>query len=79
MWPFRAGIGVLATRLGLPIVPMRIDGLFEFRKAGKKWTPPGAVRISIGPPVRYPAAADPAQITRELEALVGSLEWPARQ
>jgi len=44
LWPFRAGTGVLATRLGLPIVPMRIDGLFEFRKAGKKWTPPGAVR-----------------------------------
>ncbi|MBI3662332.1 MAG: AMP-binding protein [Acidobacteria bacterium] len=78
MWPFRAGIGVLATRLGLPIVPMRIDGLFEYRKAGKKWTPPGAVRVSIGAPLRCAAGTDPAQITRELESLVASLEWPAR-
>ena len=79
MWPFRTGIGVLATRLGLPIVPMRIDGLFEYRKAGKKRTPPGAVRISIGAPVRYASGTDPAQITRELEQLVASLDWPARQ
>ncbi|MCL4522870.1 MAG: AMP-binding protein, partial [Acidobacteria bacterium] len=77
MWPFRAGIGVLAARLGLPIVPMRIDGLFEFRKAGKKWTPPGAVRVSIGEPVRFPAGADSAEITRDLESRVTSLEWPA--
>lgn len=76
-WPFRAGIGVLATRLGLPIVPLRIDGLFEFRKAGKKWTPSGAVRVSIGKPVRFPAGADPAEITRQLESQVAALEWPA--
>jgi long-chain acyl-CoA synthetase len=79
MWPFRAGTGVLATRLGLPIVPMRIDGLFEFRKAGKKWTPPGAVRVSIGEPVRVPAGADPAEITRKLESQMAALEWPASQ
>jgi len=77
MWPFRAGTGVLATRLGLPIVPMRIDGLFEYRKAGKKWTPPGAVRVSIGEPVRFPAGADSTEITRELESQAAALEWPA--
>ncbi len=77
MWPFRAGIGVLATRLNLPIVPMRIDGLFEFRKAGKKRTPWSAVRVSIGRPVRYAPDSDPAQITHELERHVASLEWPA--
>ncbi len=79
MWPFRAGIGVLATRLSLSIVPMRIDGLFEFRKARKKWTPPGAVRVSIGRPVRFPTDAEPAQITRELQEQVAALEWPAKR
>jgi long-chain acyl-CoA synthetase len=76
-WPFRAGIGVLAARLNLPIVPLRIDGLFEFRKAGKKRTPWGAVRVSIGRPVRFPPGADPAEITRELEQAVAALVWPA--
>ena len=29
MNPFRAGIGLLAVNLGIPVLPMRIDGLFE--------------------------------------------------
>ena len=42
MLPFRAGIGLLANNLRIPIVPMRIDGLFEVKQAGKDL--PGQVR-----------------------------------
>ncbi|MBV8053396.1 MAG: AMP-binding protein, partial [Acidobacteriaceae bacterium] len=31
--PFRSGIGLLASNLRLPVVPMRIDGLFERKQA----------------------------------------------
>ena len=44
--PFRAGVGLLATRLGVPVVPMRIDGLFEVKQAGRKFAPPGKIQYS---------------------------------
>jgi long-chain acyl-CoA synthetase len=70
---FRTGTGLLAGKLGLPVVPMRIDGLYELKKAGKHWAPPGRVRVTIGEPVRLDPAAEPAEITRELERRVASL------
>jgi len=36
----RAGIGLLAENLGIPVLPMRIDGLFEVKKAGRKFAKP---------------------------------------
>ena len=34
IYPFRAGIGLLAQNLGIPILPMRIDGLYVLKQAG---------------------------------------------
>jgi long-chain acyl-CoA synthetase len=64
--PFRAGVGLLANHLGVPVVPMRIDGLFEVKQAGKKFSPPGRIRVRIGEPVRF-EAADPQWIAQELQ------------
>jgi long-chain acyl-CoA synthetase len=71
--PFRAGIGVLATKLNLPVVPMRIDGLYELREAGRRFARPGTVQVTIGPPVRFSGEAEPERIVRELHALVAGL------
>jgi long-chain acyl-CoA synthetase len=65
--PFRAGVGLLANRLGVPIIPLRIDGLFEVKQAGKKFAPPGRIRVRIGEPVRFEAAADPQWIAQEMQ------------
>ena len=73
MLPFRAGIGLLANNLQIPIVPMRIDGLFELKQAGKKFAKPYAVRVKIGKPIRFDKAADPAEIARELQQKVKDL------
>jgi long-chain acyl-CoA synthetase len=73
--PFRAGIGLLANRLGLPIVPVRIDGLFELKQGGKKRAPRGALRISIGEPVEFPPQTEAEKIARELERRVAALAW----
>ena len=70
---FRPGIGVLANKLNVPIVPIRIDGLFELKLAGKKFAPFGAVKVTIGPPMRFEPGADPAAIAKELQARVVSL------
>jgi long-chain acyl-CoA synthetase len=71
--PFRAGIGLLANNLNLPIIPMRIDGLFELKQAGKKLAKPHQVTIKIGVPIRFPLNSDPEWIARELQTAVQNL------
>jgi long-chain acyl-CoA synthetase len=73
MGPFRAGIGLLATNLNVPVVPIRIDGLFELKKARKKLARPGTVRVTIGAPMRFDSGADPFKIARDLETRVAAL------
>jgi len=71
--PFRAGIGLLATRLSVPVLPMRIDGLFEVKQAGKRFAPPGRIRVRIGIPIRFEPTADPRWIARELQNRIAEL------
>ena len=73
MRPFRAGIGLLANNLAIPIVPMRIRGLFEVKQTGKRFAPPFKIQVRIGAPVRFPQDSDPEWIARELEKLVEQL------
>ncbi len=72
--PFMGGTGMLATKLGVPVVPVRIDGLFELKQRGRKFfAPPGSVSVTFGEPVTFDAAADLAEVTRELERRVAAL------
>ena len=73
MNPFRAGIGLLATRLGAPVVPMRLDGISERRAAGKHWAPPGQIKVSIGAPLRFEENTAAEAIARNLERRVAEL------
>jgi long-chain acyl-CoA synthetase len=71
--PFRAGIGLLASNLGIPVLPMRIRGLFEVKHAGKKFARPWTIRVQIGKPMKFAADSDPEQIARELQSAVEGL------
>ena len=71
--PFRAGVGLLAENLGIPVLPMRIDGLFEYKKAGKKFAPPWKIAVRIGSPVKFPAGTNAAAIAAELQERVRNL------
>jgi len=71
--PFRSGIGLLVNNLRIPVVPMRIDGLFAIKLAGKKFAAPGKIHVRIGKPVEFPADRDPEEIARELQVIVESL------
>jgi long-chain acyl-CoA synthetase len=73
MNPFRAGTGLLTNNLGIPALPMRIHGLFELKQAGKKFAPPGKIRIRIGRPIQFPKDTDPEQIARDLQSAVEAL------
>ena len=71
--PFRIGIGLLANNLRIPILPMRIDGLFEIKSAGKKFAAPGKIQVRIGKPVQFAPETDPEQIARALQKAVEEL------
>src|SRR6201987_3804390 len=71
--PFRAGIGLLATRLRIPVIPMGLEGLCDLREANKHWTSPGHIRVAVGAPVTFPETETPENITKELERRVKAL------
>jgi long-chain acyl-CoA synthetase len=71
--PFRSGIGMLAARLDIPVVPMRIDGLYEMKLAGRKIARRGELTVTIGKPMRFPAETPPGEITRQLEQATWSM------
>ncbi len=70
---FRTGIGLLANNLRIPILPMRIDGLFELKRARKRITRPGKIQIRIGKPVQFPEETPPEEIARALQKIVEDL------
>ena len=71
--PFRSGIGLLVNNLGIPVIPMRIDGLFELKKAGRRMARPHQVSVKIGSAVFVESGRDPAQIAQELQSIVERL------
>ncbi len=71
--PFRTGVGLLANNLRIPILPMRIDGLFEIKNAGKKFAAPGKIQVRIGKPVQFTPESNPEEISRTLQKAVESL------
>jgi long-chain acyl-CoA synthetase len=73
MSPFRSGIGLLATHLNLPVIPMRIDGLFPLKAAKKHYAAPGTIQVRIGDPLRFDSGADAEKIARKLQKIVAGL------
>jgi long-chain acyl-CoA synthetase len=71
--PFRAGVGLLANQLRLPVVPLRIHGLFEIKQSGRKCALPGKIRIRIGKPIQFEPEMDPKKIAEQLQAAVENL------
>ncbi|PYU05192.1 MAG: AMP-binding protein [Acidobacteria bacterium] len=73
MAAFQSGIGLLAENLGIPIVPMRLDGVWQMKSERRRWAHRGEVTVRIGAPVTYPAGTPPETIARDLETRVKSL------
>ena len=71
--PFRAGIGLLASNLKIPVLPMSIDGAYEIREAHSMFNRPGRIRVHIGKPVEFPEGSDAQEIARVLERSVAEL------
>jgi long-chain acyl-CoA synthetase len=73
MHPFMEGIGLLAKNLDVPIVPAKIEGLYEVKKQGRRFARRGQIIVTIGEPVRILRDDEPSGIARNLEGRVASL------
>lgn len=73
MNPFMSGIGLLTANLDLPVVPIKIDGLFDLTRQRRYFSRPGTVTVTFGEPVTFERGTDPARITQELEERVRAL------
>jgi long-chain acyl-CoA synthetase len=71
--PFRSGVGMLAQKLDIPVVPIRIDGLFAMKSSGRKIAHRGELKIMIGKPLRFSPTPPAEEITRQLESVTWSL------
>jgi long-chain acyl-CoA synthetase len=70
MVPFQAGIGLLAQNLGLPVVPMRLDGVWKMKQEHRRFAHLGEVRIHIGAPITVSSEASAAEIAEQLQLAV---------
>jgi long-chain acyl-CoA synthetase len=73
MRPFRAGVGLLVNDLSIPVVPMRIDGLYEVKHAGKRTARPYQIKVRIGSPIKFKADTDPQEIADQLRSAIERL------
>jgi long-chain acyl-CoA synthetase len=70
--PFRGGIGMIASRLELPVIPVRIDGVDRVLPTGSQIVRMARVRVAFGAPLRL-AGDDYAALAREVENKVRAL------
>jgi long-chain acyl-CoA synthetase len=70
--PFQPGVALMASRLSLPIVPIRIRGLEKVLHRYARWATPGRVRITFGTPIKLPTG-DWRDLARQVQDAVEQL------
>ncbi len=67
--PFLPGVGMLAGRAGVPVLPVVIRGTPHTTTAWGSMFRRSRSVVEFLPVVRFPARSDPGQVTRDLEAI----------
>jgi long-chain acyl-CoA synthetase len=73
MAAFQGGTGLLAGNLRLPIVPMRLDGVWQMKRERRRLAHFGEITVRIGAPVTFPPGTPADEIARRLESLLRAL------
>jgi long-chain acyl-CoA synthetase len=76
--PFKPGIGLLARELGLPVVPIYLDGPFQVLPKGRTVPRPARIRVIIGEPVQVDPGLGNREAAAQLEAALRALAPAAR-
>jgi long-chain acyl-CoA synthetase len=69
---FRPGIGMIGSRLEVPVIPVRIDGLQHVLRVGWHLARPGRVRVAFGAPIEL-SGDDYAALAGRVQAAVRAL------
>lgn len=69
---FQPGVGMLASRLRIPVVPVRIEGLEHVLHKSAKFPTPGRARVKFDPPLRLEGSDYPA-LAKQIEEAVRKL------
>jgi long-chain acyl-CoA synthetase len=70
--PFRGGVGMIASRLEIPVVPVRIAGVDRLLPMGAQFVRPARVRIAFGPPLHL-RGDEYSALAAKVEAAVRAL------
>jgi long-chain acyl-CoA synthetase len=69
---FQPGVGMIAARLGVPVVPVRVRGLDQVLPRHARWPSVSQARCSFGPPITL-TGNDYAALAAQVEAAVKAL------
>jgi long-chain acyl-CoA synthetase len=69
---FQPGIGLIAARLGVPVVPIRLRGLEKVLHRKTRWPHRGHVKLALGPPLHL-KGGDYRVLAQRVEEAVRSL------
>jgi long-chain acyl-CoA synthetase len=69
---FRPGVGMIASRLNVPVVPIRLEGLDKILHQKAKMATPGRARVAFGQPL-YLTGNDFPALARQVEEAVKRL------
>jgi len=69
---FRPGIGMIASRLGVPVVPVRLEGLDKVLHHTWKMAKPGPARVAFGAPMKL-VGDDYEALAKQVEDAVRAL------
>ncbi len=70
--PFRGGIGMIGSRLGLPVIPVRLEGVDRVLHTRWKMARPGRVSVTFGRPMRL-SGDNYAELAQQVEQAVRDL------
>jgi long-chain acyl-CoA synthetase len=73
MAPFQSGIGLLAENLGLSIIPVRLDGVWQMKREHRRLARSGELTVRIGAPLSFPLGTPAEAVARKLENAVRTL------
>ena len=71
--PFQAGVGLLAVRLQIPVIPIHLSGLYDILSFDDRWPKRGPVRVSFGGALSFRESQDYREVTQTIEEAVTSL------
>ena len=73
MRPFKTGIGLMAIRLKMSIVPVYISGTYEIHSVHDEWPEPGEAIVRFGRPFDFDSGQTYDEAARRIEDVVRAL------